>query len=319
MESLSDVMKQLPGRLRQGEQAEELYRSLLAHPAVQAFLTKQGPFQEQEIRLNQNRLYQYQREYDQCMNCPGLDRCPNDFQGHYTKLSVQTIQERKVIVDHKVSCKKMRAKQAQQSIHGRIRSFYVDDRALEQGYSPKEILQRDWERSESVEHILQYIYQTKQEGLQARGMYVQGSFGTGKTFLMCYLLYELAKDGHSGVIVYMPDFVEDLKSMFQDNQRLKDTIDLLKQTDLLIFDDIGAENMSPWVRDHVLGSILNYRMDRKPTFFTSNYSLEALEKHLSFTDKEGENDAKGKRLMERIRHYVDVLTVKGKNHREKNE
>ena len=84
---------------------------------------------------------------------------------------------------------------------------------------------------------------------------------------MCYLLHELAVAGHTGVIIYMPDFVEDLKSMITDGQKLKETTDILKSCDLLIFDDIGAENLNPWVRDHVMGSILNYRMNRKPTFY----------------------------------------------------
>lgn len=79
-------------------------------------------------------------------------------------------------------------------------------------------------------------------------------------------MHELALSGLNGVIVYMPDFVEDLKSMIQDGQKLKETTEMLKNCDLLVFDDIGAENLSPWVRDHVMGSILNYRMNRKPTF-----------------------------------------------------
>src|SRR5690606_31348365 len=98
-------------------------------------------------------------------------------------------------------------------------------------------------------------------------------------------------------------------------QKLKDMIDLLKEADLLVFDDIGAENLSPWVRDHVLGLILNYRMNRKPTFYTSNHDLDALERHFSFTHKEGEESHKGRRLMDRLRPFVDVIRVSGRNQR----
>ncbi|MNI92001.1 Primosomal protein DnaI [compost metagenome] len=92
---------------------------------------------------------------------------------------------------------------------------------------------------------------------------------------------------------------------------------MMKDTDLLIFDDIGAENLNPWARDHVLGSIMNYRMNRKPTFFTSNYSLKELEGHLSFTSKDGEESHKGQRLMDRIAPFVDVVPVGGTNKRGK--
>ncbi len=66
----------------------------------------------------------------------------------------------------------------------------------------------------------------------------------------------------------------------------------------------------------VLGTILNYRMNRKPTFFTSNYDLDALEQHFSFTNREGEEKHKGMRI-NRIRPFVDAVPVNGHNKRGK--
>lgn len=46
---------------------------------------------------------------------------------------------------------------------------------------------------------------------------------------------------------------------------------------VLVLDDIGAEQHSPWVRDDVLQVILQYRMQENlPTFFTSNLSFDDL-------------------------------------------
>lgn len=45
---------------------------------------------------------------------------------------------------------------------------------------------------------------------------------------MCYLLHELAVAGYTGVIVYMPDFIEDLKSIMMDGQKMKETVDTMK-------------------------------------------------------------------------------------------
>jgi primosomal protein DnaI len=56
-------------------------------------------------------------------------------------------------------------------------------------------------------------------------------------------------------------------------------------------------------------------MNRKPTFFTSNYDLDGLEKHFSFTSKDGEEEYKGQRIMDRIRPFVDVIVVNGYNKR----
>lgn len=316
MESLGEVLKSLPNP-KYRKQAEQKIQQIVADPLVQKLRTKYPMLDDHTIKINMNRLYQYVTEYKSCSQCPGLDKCPNDFTGHYTMITVEGSEGDARLYDHKVSCKKFLAEQAQSTIRSRIRSFYVDERALSEGYSSTEIFDKDPAREEAVDKLIGYILQTKQEGLQKHGLYLAGPLGTGKTFLMCYLLHELAKSGYTGAIVYMPDFAEDLKAMFQDSAKLKETIDVLKETDLLVFDDIGAENLSPWLRDHVMGAILNYRMNRKPTFFTSNHDLSALEQHFSFTSKDGDEEFKGKRIMDRIRPFVDMVMVNGYNKRGK--
>jgi primosomal protein DnaI len=314
LESLSDLLKQMvnPAHL---EKAAEKSRQILADPLIVKWRRKYPDLTDAELKLSMNRFYQYLTEYTNCSNCPGLDLCPNDMEGHYTVVTSETLNGTTQIYDNKVACKKFIAKQSQDRIRSRIRSFYVDEQSILRGCSADELLTADRKRAKAVTHLLQYIDLTKREGLQERGLYLAGQFGTGKTFLMCYMLHELAKAGHTGAIVYMPDFSEDLKAMFQEPLKLKETIDLLKETDLLVFDDIGAENLNPWLRDHVLGAILNYRMNRKPTFFTSNYELAALEQHFSFTSKDGEEEFKGQRIMDRIKPFVEVIVVNGTNKR----
>ncbi|SFT01267.1 replicative DNA helicase loader DnaI [Paenibacillus sp. BC26] len=315
MESLGDLLKQMPGGGSALRQADKLMEELLADPLVGKLRSKYPELDNETIRLNLNKIYQCTKEFRICSNCPGLDQCPNDFEGHYTELSCESVGGRVQLNDRKVTCKKLIARQSENKIRSRIRSFYVDDRALLEGYSADEIVSKDLERMKAVGQIIKYINVTKENGLQKEGLYLTGSFGTGKTFLMCYMLHELAKAGFTGAIVYMPEFVEDLKSLMLEQGKLKETVDLMKETDLLIFDDIGAENLNPWVRDHVLGAILNYRMNRKPTFYTSNYGLDAIEQHFSFTNKDGDELHKGQRLMDRIRPYVQPVHVTGHNKR----
>ncbi|GIP15649.1 primosomal protein DnaI [Paenibacillus montaniterrae] len=317
MESLGDILKAWPS----GEQilriAEQKRTELLKDPLIISLRQKHPALTDAAINVNMNRLHQYVSEHRNCSQCPGLDQCPNDFAGHYTMLQVEDMNGTAQIIDKKVSCKKLRARQHENQLRSRIRSFYVDDKALKRNYSADEIIGNDLERAKSVGELLKYIDRTKTEGLTAKGLYLAGNFGVGKTYLMCFVLQELAKSGYSGVIVYMPDFVEDLKVLMHEPAKLKETVDLMKETDLLVFDDIGAENLNPWVRDHVLGAILNYRMERKPTFYTSNYRLADLESHFSFTNKDGEEHHKGRRLMNRVAPYVDELVVTGKNKRGK--
>jgi primosomal protein DnaI len=316
VESFSKLLKQitLPASVTS---FEEKKRQLLEHPMVNKLIAENHVIDEVVINNNITRIYQYVNEYNHCSNCPGLDRCPNDQIGYYTRLSVDEARGHTQLNEYKVMCRKLKARQSSDEIRKRIRSFYIDEQLLEQGYDSDEIMEMDPKREKAVAVLSDYMGKTANEGLQKKGLYLVGEFGTGKTYLMCYFLSEMAKIGFNGVIVYMPDFMEDLKAMFQDPQKLKDTIEMMKQTDILIFDDIGAENMNPWLRDHVMGSILNYRMNRKPTFYTSNYDLERLELHFSFTNKEGEEEDKGKRIMERIRTFVDEVKVNGANKRKK--
>jgi primosomal protein DnaI len=297
------------------QEVENRIKLIFADPLMQQFRSQHPEIDDKVIHANQNKMYQYLNEQKNCSNCPGLELCPNDLVGHYTVLQTESHNEQWYVYDKKKSCRKFNAQMNQEAIHKRIHSLYVDPYVFQELYSFEDILNRDLQRAPAVNQITKYIEKTIDEGLQTTGLYLVGPLGTGKTFLMCYMLYQLAKVGLTGAIVYMPDFAEDLKSLFHDSQKMKDMIDLMKETELLVFDDIGSENLNPWMRDHVIGAILNARMNRKPTFFTSNYELSSLEKHFSFTSKEGDDEFKGKRLMDRIRPFVETVVVEGTNQR----
>ena len=70
-----------------------------------------------------------------------------------------------------------------------------------------------------------------------------------------------------------------------------------------MIDDIGAEEVTPWVRDEVIGPLLHYRMVQElPTFFSSNLNFEELEHHLSIT-REGAEETKAARIIEKLNLY----------------
>lgn len=98
-----------------------------------------------------------------------------------------------------------------------------------------------------------------------------------------------------------------LKASFSD-YNYNDVMEEIMTCDVLLIDDIGAENNSPWSRDEVLGTILQYRMDSDlTTFFTSNFTINELETELSETNK-GTDLIKARRIIERIKY----LTVEDK-------
>ena len=103
--------------------------------------------------------------------------------------------------------------------------------------------------------------------------------------------------------------------MKEDFSIVEEKLDFLKNVDILLIDDIGAENVTSWGRDEILGTILQYRMNNKlSTFFTSNLTLEELEDHLSIT-KNSEDKVKARRIIERIKQLTDDKELVSKNRR----
>ena len=148
-----------------------------------------------------------------------------------------------------------------------------------------------------------------------KGLYLNGSFGCGKTYLLTAMLNELAKQNHKVAMVYYPEFLRTLKESFQDGNEFKQIFNHIKKVELLLLDDIGAETLTEWSRDEVLGTILQYRMEENlKTFFTSNLNIEELENHLSMTSKDIDK-VKARRIIERVKQLAEPMTLISENKR----
>ena len=176
----------------------------------------------------------------------------------------------------------------------------------------KDIYTNDKNRVPLIKYITSFIKDYK-AGKKVKGLYLSGNFGSGKSYIVSACINELVKDGYKAAMIYYPEFLRILKSSF--DRDFEEQYDYARKSDLLLLDDIGAENVTPWSRDEILGPILQYRMDNNlPTFFTSNLSLEELEIHLS----EGKNSVdklKAKRIIERIKYLTSELKLISKNQR----
>jgi primosomal protein DnaI len=117
------------------------------------------------------------------------------------------------------------------------------------------------------------------------------------------------------MIVYVPELFRELKNSISDST-LNEKIEALKNEQILMLDDIGAEAVSSWTRDEILGPILQFRMlENLPTFFTSNFDLQGLEHHLAHSQRGEEEKLKAGRIVERIRYLCVPVEVDGPNRR----
>ncbi|MCY7218168.1 primosomal protein DnaI [Streptococcus cristatus] len=148
-----------------------------------------------------------------------------------------------------------------------------------------------------------------------KAIYLYGDFGVGKSYMMAALAHDLSeKRGVSTTLLHYPSFVLDVKNAINSGQ-VKEKIDDVKVAQVLILDDIGAEQSSPWMRDEILQVILQHRMQENlPTFFTSNFSFVDLERHFA-TARNGDETWQAKRVMERIRYLAQEVRLEGENRR----
>ena len=122
--------------------------------------------------------------------------------------------------------------------------------------SMKDINLDDKNRFEVITWIKKYI-DDYLNGIKRKGLYLTGNFGSGKTYLLSAMLNELAKNGHKVAIVYYPEFLRSLKESMYDSEDFNMKFNRVKNSELLLIDDIGAEALTPWARDEVLGTILD--------------------------------------------------------------
>lgn len=172
------------------------------------------------------------------------------------------------------------------------------------------------ERQDVIGELLKFINSYKPNSTEyQKGLYLAGPFGVGKTYMMAALANELSENGVETTLVNVPTYSAEIKQAIATNT-VEAKLVSIKNTPILVLDDIGAEMNSAWFRDEVLMVILQHRMLQElPTFFTSNFTIDQLEAHFAHSNKGDQELLKAKRLIERIRFLAKEYFVDGQNHR----
>lgn len=267
-----------------------------------------------EIELDNDILMKYTSKLKEaslesanCKNCKALLACKNMINGYC--LTPKALNNG--LIFSYVKCMK-KEEQDKKNAYLKNVNFYEVPNSLKSA-SFKNIYKDDASRIEIIKNI-KVFYDSYKKNEYKKGIYLSGSFGSGKSYLIAALFNELAKFNYQSAIIYFPEFLGKLKSGFNSDD-YKELFDSVKKTPLLCIDDIGAEKLTDWARDEILGSILQYRMDAKlPTFFTSNLSLKELELHLQITSSSSDK-IKARRIMERIKYLSLEVSLIGINRR----
>ena len=244
-------------------------------------------------------------ELKNCANCKNIMECKNSVVGH---VYYPEVQEENIVFSY-VHCKYKKKLDKDTEYQNNISLFDMPKAILEA--SMKNIYTDDKNRLDAIKWLTTFI-KKYENNEKCKGLYLAGNFGCGKTYLVSAMFNELAKKGVKSVTVYYPEFLRELKGRFGDDYN--EVFNKVRKAPLLLLDDIGAETVTNWNRDEILGSLLQYRMQEGlPTFFTSNNTIKELEEHLIGNDSEGK--VKSRRIIERIKYLTDEIIMVAENRR----
>src|SRR5699024_7933893 len=139
-------------------------------------------------------------------------------------------------------------RQKEQEVKNRVRSMSI----------PKDIREATLEQFEmtaSRQRVIQKAYAFVEEYQHSpkdfhKGLYLEGPFGVGKTFLLGAIANELAENGFPSTIMHFPSFAVEMKQAIGTNST-GEKLEMIKRAPILMLDDIGADSMSSWIRDDV--------------------------------------------------------------------
>ena len=255
----------------------------------------QKAFPNHEVNINNvNDFAIMLEEMKNCKACKGLASCKNTENGYYTDFS-----DKGFVV---VPCKYRKEYEAKNS--SLIKTLYLPRKII--NASLDEFDTDSESRRKVYTHIVQDIHNLPLD--QIKGYYLYGTFSTGKTYTLAVIANEYSKIGKESLLIYFPDLVLDLKNALGDS-RFEELVNKLKSIDVLMIDDLGSENITPWVRDEILGPIINYRMmSGLPLYISSNLHPNDLKGHLSI-DSSKSSDQKADRIISRMTSLVKSLNM----------
>ncbi|OES44168.1 primosomal protein DnaI [Domibacillus iocasae] len=289
------------------EQYEQTKREVLADKTVQAFI-KEHSLEEREVTRAMIKLYEYVSQSHCCEKCPSLDGCVNVMQGFEPELAMRY---QAVELDYKRCPRKIRDDEMKH-LRRHVKSLYMPGDVLKARFAQVELANRS--RLNAVKMAKSFVDGYKL-GEMPKGLYIYGKFGVGKSFLFGAIANELAEKHIASMIVYFPEFVREMKQSLND-QSTGEKIEAVKSAPVLMIDDIGAETMSSWIRDDILGTILQHRMlEGLPVLFTSNFNYDELQHHLTHSQRGESEELKAARIMERIRFLTEPVEMTGANRR----
>lgn len=126
-------------------------------------------------------------------------------------------------------------------------------------------------------NLRRIFYTAKHFAENPQGFLVlSGDYGCGKTHLAAAIANEICKRGGTALFVVVPDLLDHLRATFAPGSTVSydQRFDETRRAPVLVLDDLGTENATPWAREKLF-QIIDYRYVAKlPTIITIHREAE---------------------------------------------
>ena len=131
---------------------------------------------------------------------------------------------------------------------------------------------------------LQYAYNQAQQFARSLNgwLLLMGPYGCGKTHLAAAIANFVIDLSVATIFLTVPDLLDWLRASFGSSDESFETrLEEIKNVRLLVLDDLGTQNATPWAEEK-LYQIINHRyIHRLPTVVTTNLSLTEIDGRIS--------------------------------------
>lgn len=142
---------------------------------------------------------------------------------------------------------------------------------------------------------------------ESGNLFLQGTFGTGKSHLSMAISKALVKRGYTSIFISLPKLLTKIRSTYNDqSEYTEDSLKrAIKDVDLVVFDDIGAEGEpNNWAYQNLF-EIIDSRAG-KTNIYTTNLSA-----------REFESSKKMGRIFSRLLDESELVIMNGTDYRRK--
>jgi DNA replication protein DnaC len=110
---------------------------------------------------------------------------------------------------------------------------------------------------------------------------LQGGYGCGKTHLAAAVANFAVSLGVPTLFITVPDLLDSLRFAYNDpDASFEERFDEIRRSPLLVLDDFGTQNTTPWAQEKLF-QIINYRyVNRLATLVTTNLLMEDIDERI---------------------------------------